>query len=179
MGFIVTQPVHTSWGLEYNGFYVRIEVYAINKRYGTLEIMLSHYENSKAAKLYWPDYVEDKPFQSPMGKLPIGLNYKGEFKDWPMKYTIHLKEPAVVNVETSISIPHTETIEYIDFDGDGNEIVRTREEHYETIEKQTTTTPKTLINIDLIDEDGLYKYAYKELKKIYADIFGNENIIDM
>ena len=175
MGFIVTQPVEDRSGNFLDQFYVRIESYQINKVLGILGTSISHYDSPESAKTFFPDFKEDV---STGGiQLNVSMSYNGEWREWPMWYSFPLERKVEV-VETVYSSSWApETIEYIDFDDNGNEVTKTKEEWFETITSSSMPIEKTLKDISIVGED-VYGYAYKELKEVYANIFGEENIID-
>lgn len=176
MGFIVKQPIETVEGNQYDEFYVRIEAYQIIKIFGELGVTVAHYDSPESAKLAMPDYLEDSPTGN-FTQINVMMAYKGEMKEWPMWYRFPLTEKVMVTETKNTSTWHPETVEYIDFDENGNEVVKTKEEWFETVSSETVTSEKTKKNLDLIGEN-VYEYAYTRLREVYSEIFGSENIID-
>lgn len=177
MGFIVKQPIETFDGKQYDEFYVRIEGYQIIKPFGELGVTIAHYDSTQSAKDSIPDYLEDSP-TGLTGPLPVSMSYNREWKEWPMWYNFPLTEKVTVMETTYSSSWHPETIEYIDFDEDGNEVTKTKEEWFETITSSSLPVEKTLKNLNLIS-GSLYDFAYGKIKDVYKDIFGENNIIDI
>lgn len=186
MGFIVKHPIKTSEQKEYDEFYVRIENYQLNKVLGHIGATVAHYETPEAAKLAIPDYLEDESDGS--GRIPTGMIY-GElettvdengkeiypiFQTW---YKFPLTENVTVQEEVKTSTWAPRTVEYVDFDENGNEVIKTKEEWFETITTTYKDVEKTLKNINLINGDP-YGYAYTKIKEAYGEIFGQENIVD-
>ena len=186
MGFIVKHPIKTSEQKEYNEFYVRIENYQLNKVQGYIGVSVGHYETPQAAKLAIPDHLEDEGDGA--GRIPTGMIYgelqttvdeegNEKYPDFKMWYTFDLTEKVVVQEEIKTSTWAPRTVEYVDFDEDGNEVIKTKEEWFETITTTYVDVEKTKKNINLIDGDP-YGHAYNKLKLVYSEIFGEGNVID-
>jgi len=175
MGFIVSQSVEDISGNYYDSFYVRIENYQLNKIQGYVGTSVAHYESAEAAKLSIPDYIEDS--SSASLRLNVSMSYNDEWKEWPMWYKFYVTESVIVTETHYSSSWHPETINYVDFDEDGNEITGSREEWIETIHSSSVEVPKTLKNIGSIT-GSVYEHVYTQLKGAYGEIFGSENIID-
>lgn len=186
MGFIVKHPIKSSERKEYDEFYVHIESYQLNKVLGSIGATVAHYETPEAAKLALPDYMEDQYDGS--GRIPTGMIY-GElettvdengkeiypiFQTW---YSFPLTEKVIVQEEIKTSNWAPRTVEYVDFDEEGNEVIKTKEEWFETITTTYEDVEKTFKNMNLINGDP-YGYAYGKIKETYGEIFGQENIID-
>jgi hypothetical protein len=184
MGFIVKHPVQTSDEKQYDEFYVRIENYQLNKVNGYIGVSVAHYETPEAAKNSIPDYLEDEPDGS--GRINVAMTHDPSVVDdegniiypiWNMWYTYPLTEKVVVQEEIKTSSWAPRTVEYVDFDEEGNEVIKTKEEWFETITTTYQDVEKTKKNLSLIDGDP-FGYAYAQLKQSYGEIFGSENITD-
>jgi hypothetical protein len=176
MGFIVKQTIETIDGNQYDEFYVRIESYQIFKIFGDLGVTVAHYDSPESAKKSIPDYLEDSP-TGKHGPLNVNFSYNGESKEWPMWYSFPLVEKVEITETKYNSTWAPEVVEYIDFDENGDEIIKTREEWFESITSEIVVVEKTKKNINLIEPD-LYTYAYDKIKAVYADVFGLDNITD-
>jgi len=186
MGFVVKYPIKTIDNKEHDEFYVRIENYQLNKVQGYIGVSVAHYETAESAKLAIPDILEDEGDGS--GRIPAGMIYgdvgfvvdedgNEKYPDFQFWYTFDLFETVVVQEEVKTSDWSPKTVEYIDFDEDGNEVIKTKEEWIETVAVTTVDVEKTKKNINLINGDP-YGYAYSKLKSVYAEIFGKDNIVD-
>lgn len=184
MGFVVKHPIKSMDGKSYDEFYVRIENYQLNKVLGNVGVSIAHYEDTASAKKAIPDYFEDAPDGS--GRISAAISIDDTvvdedgnvlFPDWQMWYQYPLTEKVTVQEEVKTSTWAPKQVEYIDFDEDGNEVTKTKEEWFETIEVTYKDVEKTLKNIQLLGPDP-YSYCYALLKGTYAEIFGEENIID-
>jgi len=175
MGFIVSQSIETFLGDHLDSFYVRIEHYQLDKVRGTLGTTVAHYETPEAAAATFPKYLEDEP--APYGRVTPSMSYDGEWKEYPMWYNYHVTSSVLVTEPFTSSSFHTELVDYIDFDENGDEVVLQREEEFETITTGSREVHKTLLDLGSIT-GSIYDYAYLKVKQTYSDIFGSENIID-
>lgn len=184
MGFVVKHPIKSIDGKSYDEFYVRIENYQLNKVLGSVGVSVAHYEDAASAKKAIPDYFEDTPDGS--GRVNVAISVDSTvvdedgnlmYPEWPMWYQYPLTEKVTVQEEVKTSTWAPKQVEYIDFDEDGNEVTKTKEEWFETIEVTYKDVEKTLKNMELLGSDP-YSYCYALLKGTYAEIFGEENIID-
>jgi hypothetical protein len=175
MGFIVSQSVETFLGATLDSFYVRIEHYQLDKIRGTIGTTVAHYETPEAANATFPKYLEDIP--SPYGRVPTSMSYNGEWKHYDMWYEFHITSSVSITEQFTSSSWHSEMIDYIDFDENGDEIVAQKEEWFETIITGSREIPKTLLDIGSIT-GSIYEYSYKKIKEVYSEMFGSENIID-
>lgn len=175
MGFLVKQPIETFEGNHLDEFYVRIERYQLDKLNGTIGVTVGHYETSDAANANFPKYLEDVP--NPYGRVPSVMTYSGETKEYPMWYSFDVHSSEVVTESTPISTWNSELVDYIDFDENGNEVIKQKEEWFETITMETKQVTKTLLNIGSIT-GSIYDYSYNKLKEVYSGLFGSENLID-
>jgi hypothetical protein len=175
MGFIVSQSIEEVNGLMHDSFYVRIENYNVSKILGLLSVSIGHYQNQESARSAFPDHLEDESYE--FGRISVSMSYNDEWKEWPVFYSYPLTSSILVNKNIYSSSFHSETITYIDFDEEGNEITGSREEWIETVHTSSIQVSKTLKDLSLVT-GSLYEYAYSELKNSYGQIFKPENIID-
>lgn len=175
MGFIVSQSIETFFGDQLDSFYVRIENYQLDKLRGIVGTSVAHYETPQAAASNFPKYLEDTP--EPYGRVPVSMSYDGEWKEYPMWYEFPVTASVVVIEPFTSSSFHTELVDYIDFDENGDEVVKQREETFETITSGSREVEKTLLDLGLIT-GSIYEYSYGRVKQAYSEIFGSENIID-
>jgi hypothetical protein len=175
MGFIVQQPITTYSGDNLDSFYVRIEYYQLDKLYGTVGTTIAHYETPEAAEANFPRYLENTP--APYGRVPTSMSYNGEWKEYPMWYQFHITSSVTFPEVVYSSSFHTEMVDYVDFDENGNEIISQKEEQFETVTSESIEVTKTLLDIGSIT-GSIYEFSYDKVKEIYSEIFGSENIID-
>jgi hypothetical protein len=175
MGFIVSQSVETFLGKTLDNFYVRIEHYQLDKTRGTIGTTLAHYETPEAATATFPKYLED--ISSPYGRVPTSMSYNGEWKQYDMWYEFPVTASVLVTEQFTSSSFHTELVDYIDFDENGEEVTKQREEEFETITSGSREVQKTLLDLGLVT-GSIYEYSYARVKELYSEMFGSGNIID-
>ena len=175
MGFIVSQSIETFEGDHLDSFYVRIEHYQLNKLRGVIGTSVAHYETPEAAASNFPKYLEDTP--EPYGRVAVSMSYDGEWREYPMWYEFPVTASVLVTEPFVSSSFHTELVDYIDFDENGEEIVKQREETFETITSGSREVEKTLLDLGLIT-GSIYEHSYAKVKEVYASMFGSGNIID-
>jgi len=175
MGFIVSQSVETFLGATLDSFYVRIENYQLNKIRGFLHATVGFYETPDAASTFFPLYLEDTP--NAYGRVPVSMSYNGEWMELPTVCSFHITESVVVPTIVYSSSFYTEMVDYIDFDGDGNEVISQIEEQIEVVHSESVDVTKSLITIDSIT-GSIYDTCYTKVKEVYSEIFGSENIIN-
>ena len=175
MGFIVSQSIETFFGDQLDSFYVRIENYQLDKLRGVIGTTVAHYETPEAATATFPKYLEDTP--APYGIVPVSMSYNGQWQEYPMWYNFPVTASVTVTEPFTSSSFHTELVDYIDFDENGDEVVMQREETFETITTGSREVEKTLIDLGLVT-GSIYEHSYAKVKQIYSEMFGSENIID-
>ena len=104
--------------------------------------------------------------------------YNGVEKEheWLFTMSFHITDRSEqVTVTTYSSSFSTQDIEYTDFDDDGNEVIKTRQQSIETIHTGSTDVVKNRVNLDLMT-GSIYTYAYEKIIDEYAKVYGSENI---
>jgi hypothetical protein len=173
MGFIVNKTISTLTHGTLSSFYVRIDNYHIDKHNGALSVAVGHYPDKESASRI---YIEDSG--KPTNRIGVRISYDdvADF-DFPPFRVYSLTESVTVPVQVKKSNWSHELIEYIDFDENGNEIVKEKREWTEVITYETENQPRTRINLDLIGSD-LYGYTYNKLIADYKITFGASNVIN-
>jgi hypothetical protein len=105
------------------------------------------------------------------------MSYDGEWREYPMWYEFPVTASVLVTEPFVSSSFHTELVDYIDFDENGEEIVKQREETFETTTSGSREVEKTLLDLGLIT-GSIYEHSYAKVKEVYASMFGSGNIID-
>ncbi len=176
MGFVVNCPIVTFDNKTFDSFYVRIENYGVNKFSGCIFISLAHYIDKNGAKIAFGEYMDTEG--DPSGMLPTSFSYDSTPpNDKPIFYTFNIGDEVIVPTIVDTIIYTPKSIDYIDFDENGNEVVLTKIEQVETIESNIVNITKRLRTISVSNND-IYTFAYNKLKKIYIDIYGQDKIID-
>lgn len=174
MGFYVTASIEHD-GNSYDKFYVRIENYKVQKLGGNCVANICHYKSKEGAAKAIPPHVEDFANNNGEDLLHLKHTYNGVEKHYPFFYEFPLTEEETVTVTTYSSSFSTQEIEYTDFDDDGNEVIKTREQQIETIHTGSQDIVKNKVNLDLMT-GSIYPYAYERVIAEYAKVYGSENI---
>ncbi len=173
MGFVVNKEITADNGGNLSSFYVRIENYVVNKITGFMAVSIGHYLDKEAAA---QPYIEDGIDCS--GRIGFTLSYDTVINlQLPTVRRYPLTETVTVPIQIKISDWSHELIEYIDFDENGNEVIKERREWTQIVSYEMEDQERTRINIDLVNGD-LYQYAYNKLIEEYKNIFGSANIIN-
>jgi len=174
MGFYVTASIEND-GNSYDNFYVRIENYAVRKHNGNVAVNIAHYMSKEGAAKAMPPHIEDIHQNSGEELLRLTHTYNGIEKSYPFHYEFPLTEEETVMVTTYSSSFSTQQIEYTDFDDDGNEVIKTRDQQIETVHTGSQNVVKNKVNLDLMT-GSIYTYAYEKIINEYAKVYGSENI---
>jgi len=179
MGFRVTHPIETINGKVYDEFYVRIENLIIRKQLGNFTVVVGRYDTEESARNLIGDYIEKDTYE-PKGQLNVTFEISGsnEMKLHSLDYNYFITSSVTVTEQTSTVETLYEEVEYIDFDEDGNEIVKTKLEPYEV-----THTGSIDVNYSKREIENypgsLYELGYEKLKETYGKEYGNDNIKDV
>ena len=176
MGFTVTGSITDAIGKQVDNFYVRIGHYNITKPLGVIGVTMEHYVNKASASKAQPTYTEDLSTDAD-GLLTPQFTYNGESHNWAFPFQYHLTQSVQVEQLVYSSSFTDQEIEYIDFDDDGNEVIRTRTESIETVHTSSELVDRSLIDINQIT-GSVYEYAYNEVKGHYKATFGDSNVND-
>ncbi len=178
MGFIVTGSITEGGGQNraVDSFYVRIENYVIHKTTGDLFANTAHYISKESSSAH-PTYKEDFVGMDASGMLSNQFTHNDTVYNFSYPHEFPLTESVQITETSYSSSFEDQSVEYIDFDDDGNEITATRIEAIETIHTSSEEVTKSRIDINVITGSA-YQYAYKVVKDKYKDIFGASNIND-
>ena len=179
MGFIVTASISENGGAnrQLSSFYVRIENYVLHKTTGDILANTTHYVSKESSSGH-PIYKEDYIGLDASGMLNPNYTFDSEIYNNSYPIEFPLTESVQVEQITYSSSWEDQTVEYIDFDDDGNEISAHRTESIETITTGSEMVTKSRININIIT-GSLFEYTYEKVKNHYKDIFGEGNVKDL
>lgn len=177
MGFIITGSITDAHGRSVDNFYCRIGNYQIQKPMGFINVTMEHYTTKESASWAHPTYQEDILDVDASGLLTPQFTYNEVDYNFAHPFQFPLTESVQVE-KTVYSSSFTESeVGYIDFDDDGNEIVKTRIEKIETIHTSSQMVDRSKINPNIIT-GSVYEYAYNEIRNVYKDLFGSNNVKD-
>jgi len=174
MGFIIKQPIETNQGLLTEA-YARIEMYRVDMFYGLLHATVAMYPSRQIAKDTFPVYFGEINIH-PSQIVGVSIVYNGEEIEYPTYFELPMVDPVEVEIPIYEDVVENKVSKYYDFDENGEIIEKSREEEVKTT-AQTGTQSITKQKIN-INKENVYSFAYKEIKKEFGKIFGEENIID-
>ena len=173
-GSIISNPTSAS----YDDFYVRIDLYHVEKNVGNLRCIVGHYEDKDAAERMSPLYIEDYESAEASGYISYPISHGENVEiDNPHGLNFPLTSSEVVEVITYSSSYEDQLVDYIDYDDDGNEIVVQRSESIEVLHSSSANVSKSRIDLDIIT-GSVYDYSYSKVKDYYVNIFGAANVQD-
>ena len=176
MGLLITGSVTSFMSSSYDSFYARIDHYQLQKSLGHVCATLGFYESKDSAENMFPIYQEDYS----MGTDEAGhLGYiekDGEGIEGYLEFPLTSSEQVVVT--TFSSSFEERTVNYIDYDDDGNEVTRQRSQNIEVISTGSEEVTKSRIRMDLIT-GSLGEYAYGRVKTHFKEMFGSDNVKDL
>jgi hypothetical protein len=177
MGFLVQGDIETSRDELLDSFYVRIEQFVYARPLNTIGVTVAHYETKEVADLAWPKFVDDGTDMS--GQLSVSMSYNGNWEEWPMFFEFDLIENKEIIVDTYEKQWVTSSIEYTDFDENGDPFIDTHLTFEEIdVKNGEEITMKRYLNTEPITND-IFKYAYDHIKEIYTSKCGIDNIKDI
>lgn len=179
MGFIVNHKVENATHGSLDTFYVRIEMYRIDKIHMKLYTTVKCYTSADGAYKTWLDNrLNDYAGSFLIGNVKwddeeIDLNELNSF-EFSLVKEVDIEQP-IYEIQTK-----TRYVPYFDFDDEGNVVEKEGEEEYEE-EVEVGTESVTVKELDLtpIIETSIFEVAYEKVKQEYGRVFGNEYIIDM
>ncbi len=178
MGFKVTKDIDFENGVSVDEIYVRIEDYKLEKASGMIRTFSNMYTTQDSARKAIPLHLEDLHLNDASGMLPPSMSVdSNQHIMMPINY-FPVTESVNVTVTTYSSSFEDREVEYVDFDGDGNEIISTRTESIETVTTGSEVVEKSIFQPNHIT-GSIFEHAYSKLKEHYAGIFGNDSITDI
>ena len=176
MGFLVQGDIETSRDELLDSFYVRIEQFVYARPLNTIGVTVAHYETKEVADLAWPKFVDDGTDMS--GQLSVSMSYNGNWEEWPMFFEFDLIENKEIIVDTYEKQWVTSSIEYTDFDENGEPFTGVHNT-FEEINLKVGEEVTTKLTIDTTElETNCFGYVYSLIKTEFANIVGEENVID-
>ncbi|MBC8399347.1 MAG: hypothetical protein H8E16_19925 [Flavobacteriales bacterium] len=178
MGFKVTKDIEFANGISTDEIYVRIEDYKLEKASGVIRTFSNIYTSKETAQKAIPLHLEDLHLNDASGCLPPSMSVDSvQHIIESIKY-FPVTESVDVTVTTYSSSFEEKSVEYVDFDSDGNEIISTRAESIETVTTGSAVVKKSIFQPNHIT-GSIFEYAYSKVKNHYAGIFGSDSITDV
>ena len=177
MGLLITGSFKDMNEATYDSLYCRIDHYQLIKSLGYVATTIGHYVSKEASEPMFPTYQEDYHDSDASGFVAGAINIS---TDNPVDQYIEfpLTQSAQVVVTTYSSSFEDRLVDYIDYDDDGNEVTRQRNQKIEIITTGSEEVTKSRINMDLITGSA-YEYAYSRLKNHLKEVYGDNNVNDL
>ena len=175
MGLLITGSITDYQDDVYNHFYVRIDHYQLQKSLGHVCTTLGYYRSKDSAVGMFPIYQEDYIGGDASGHLNY-IKKDNEIVESYIEFPLTSSEQ--VTVTTYSSSFEDRLVDYIDYDEDGNEVTKQRNQRIEVITTGSEEVTKGRINLDIITGSA-YVYAYEELKSHLIGVHGSNNINDL
>ena len=177
MGLLITGSFKDMNEATYDSLYCRIDHYQLIKSLGYVATTIGHYVSKEASEPMFPTYQEDYHDSDASGFVPGAINIS---TDNPVDNYIEfpLTQSEQVVVTTYSSSFEDRLVDYIDYDDDGNEVTRQRNQKIEIITTGSEEVTKSRINMDLITGSA-YEYAYSRLKNHLKEVYGDNNVNDL
>jgi len=177
MGLVITGSIETRDGGVYDSMYVRIENLILKKYYGTMSCVVNYYYDMEAAHRAFPKYHGDTS-NNPDGILNVSMSWDGgPWEEKNVLYQYPLTRTEFVNDTIYSSSQHMEVVQYIDFDDDGNEVVKEQKEMVEKVTEIPNGFERSVFDMSIIGGDA-YGYGYTRLKETLEETFGQGNVND-
>lgn len=173
MGFIVKKEVDVKDIGKLSEFYVNIDKYTVYRNRSCLDILAAHFYSPEAAKSSSGNFFGDTPDYD--GYIPTSMSFDGKQINYNPRLSVDLfVEESGHEPYMSSSIKKI-TNEYIDFNDDGEEVVK---EEVKYVVEETTSTTKLKKQINTI-EGNIYQFAYEKIKQKYKEDFHPCTIVDV
>ncbi len=177
MGLTITGSITTKDGESFDNCYARIDQYGLVKSLGYVTTFVGFYKSREDAEPAFPTYQEDYQDVDNSGAiydLKIG---PGDDDIFPTYIEFPLTQSEQVTVTTYSSSFEDQTIDYIDYDDDGNEITSQRTQRVALLHSGSKEVTKSRINMNLIT-GSTYEYAYAQFKQALIENFPSCTIND-
>lgn len=176
MGLLITGSMTTVDGESIDSCYARIDHYGLVKSLGYVTTTVGFYRSKEDAEPMFPTYQEDYADSDASGLIPGGIKITAT-EDFPNYIEFPLTQSEQVTITTYSSSFEDKTVDYIDYDDDGNEIVAQRTQRVAILHTGSEEITKSRINMNLIT-GSTYEYAYAQFKQALIENFPSCTIND-
>lgn len=173
MGFIVRKEVEIYGEGTLQEFYVRIDQYRILRNRSTLELLAAHFNTPDGAKLASGTYFGDQADYS--GYLPTSMSFDNKTVNYNPRLIIELGEEVETDEYYTSSSIQMKEIRYVDFDDNGDEVIKVQQKEYVVDTKTNKRKQKDLSFLS----GNMYSFAYEKLKAKYKEDFSPCDIEDV
>jgi len=177
MGFIVNKQIETLNGDILDSFYVRIELFTYDRPCRVITVSIGHYESPESSAKAFPKLVIGENDMT--GQIPSKMKVDGRWKDWDMCHTFSLLKMVDVDEDVYETKWEETSVDYTDFDEDGNPVILQHTTFEEvTVKTGVVTKSYPMLTLDDMSVGNIFPYVYTLIKSEYISIFGEELIID-
>jgi hypothetical protein len=179
MGLLITGSFKDMNEATYDSLYCRIDHYQLIKSLGYVATTIGYYVSKEASEPMFPTYQEDYHDSDASGFVAGVINTSTETEfaaDHYIEFPLTQSEQVVVTTYSSSF--EDRLVDYIDYDDDGNEVTKQRNQKIEIITTGSEEVTKSRINMDLITGSA-YEYAYNQLKSRLIETYGDNNVNDL
>jgi len=176
MGLKLIGNFETHTDVLLDSIYVRIEQFYYARPLHSVTVSLNYYESAEQAKFAWPIHVEDENDVS--SQLNVSMSYNENWSQWPTCFEFDVTKPVDVVTDIFEKSWVTSSIEYTDFDENGEPFTGVHNT-FEEINLKVGEEVTTKLTIDTTElETNCFGYVYSLIKTEFANIVGEENVID-
>jgi hypothetical protein len=178
MGFLVTGSQYNTipWGT-LDSMYGRIETYTFYKQEGLIRASVSLFTTPKSAKSNQQIIFNQSPNIN--GEVVgVDIEIGEDIVTYPTSFEIPLTSSAMVTVPTYTHQVTSESINYYDFDENGEVVEKTKwEYHTQSLEIGTQTLEMDVVNVEPLT-GNIYPFMYNVITSEFKQIFGENSIIN-
>jgi len=176
MGLKLIGDFETHTDLLLDSIYVRIEQFYYARPLHSVTVSVNYYESAEQAKSAWPVQHEDGNDIS--SQLNVSMSYNENWSEWPTLFEFDISKPVDVVTDIFEKSWATASIEYTDFDEDGNQFtgLHTAFEEVDLKIGEEVVTKQTIDTTEL--ETNSFGFIYSLIKNEYTNIVGEVNVID-
>ena len=179
MGFIVNKQIETLNGDILDSFYARIEIFTYDRPGRLITVSVGHYESAEGASKAFPKLVINENLNDMTSQIPPKMKIDGRWKDWDMCHTFSLLKMVDVDEDVYETKWEETSVDYTDFDEDGNPVIL-QHQIFEEVKVKTGVVTNTypMLILDDMSTGNIFEYTYNLIKSQYINMFGDEIIIN-
>jgi hypothetical protein len=177
MGFLVTGSQYNTipWGT-LDSMYGRIEWYSFYKEEAVIRASVCLFTTPKSAKSNKQIIYNKLPDIGDV--VAVDIEIGENIVTYPTFFEIPLTSSAMVTVPTYANQITSESINYYDFDENGEVVEKTKwEYHTQSLEVGTQTLEMDVVNVEPLT-GNIYPFMYNVITSEFKQIFGEDSIIN-
>jgi hypothetical protein len=175
MGFLITgSKFNTSQG-EFDCLYGRIDGYSYLRYYGTLNAMVVLYtlDEKQSGNVEFPiDFLKKS------NVVGVELEKDGEVINYPLSISMPVSSSVMVNVPIYHNHITSQSVNYYDFDDNGDVVEKTKLEYVsQSLIVGTQEVQQNILDTEVLT-GNVFPFMYNVVTEKYKEIFGEQNIIN-